>query len=183
MPTSPLFQILSDIAARLDGRYPGITATIKFDLGASGCYRLVVERGACHAESGDGEATTTVRVAESDAVDLLTGKLDPMHAQQLFVWRPARRSEKIAESRRQCSFLAGFERDDRDGPMVAAALLAFGRKRDSATARGPGRKQVGADRLCADVFERPGNFASLRVEVGREDVFGRMIGTEIESAV
>ena len=57
-----------------------MTATLKFDLGKDKVYRLVFEDGACHAEEGDGDATTTVTMAAEDAVKMLSGELNPMVA-------------------------------------------------------------------------------------------------------
>jgi hypothetical protein len=82
MTTSTLYQLLTGIAERLDGRYPGITASIQFDLGESGGYCLVIQRGVCRVEAGAGKegATATIKVGEPDAVDLLTGKVGPEYA-------------------------------------------------------------------------------------------------------
>lgn len=82
MPAKSASTLLSEIAKQFDGRYPGMTGTIAFDLGSDGIYRLVVQRGACHVEAGPGEAQATLRAREAHAVALLTGDLDPTHALQ-----------------------------------------------------------------------------------------------------
>jgi len=53
---------------------------LKFDFQADGIYRLIVERGACHIEPGDGNSSATLILKWSDAQKLFTGKLDPMVA-------------------------------------------------------------------------------------------------------
>jgi putative sterol carrier protein len=80
-PTAPFLGLLTDVAARLDGKGQGEAKTIQFDLGDEGIYRLVIEEtGSCRAEQGDGEATATLRMKAEDAAKLLTGKLNPMIA-------------------------------------------------------------------------------------------------------
>jgi hypothetical protein len=68
------------LAEKLDGANPGLTATLKFDLGEDATYRLVFEDGACRAEEGDGPATTTVRMKAEDGLKLISGELNPMAA-------------------------------------------------------------------------------------------------------
>jgi putative sterol carrier protein len=80
MGPSPFLGVLASIAQRLSDRNIGVTATIRFDLGESGCYRLVLERGNCRAEAGDGEADATIEASEQDAIALMTGKLSPTYA-------------------------------------------------------------------------------------------------------
>ena len=76
----PILSALTTIAEKLDGKYPGTTATLKFDLGNDGVYRIVIEDGRCHAEEGDGDATASIAMKLDDAVKLVTGKLNPMIA-------------------------------------------------------------------------------------------------------
>jgi beta-glucuronidase len=70
----------ANLARKLDGANPGLTATLKFDLGEGATYRLVFEDGACRAEVGDGPATTTVRMDVEDGLKLISGELNPMAA-------------------------------------------------------------------------------------------------------
>ncbi len=70
----------ANLARKLDGANPGLTATLKFDLGEGATYRLVFEDGACRAEEGDGPATTTVTMKAEDGLKLITGELNPMVA-------------------------------------------------------------------------------------------------------
>ena len=78
--TPPILAALSAVAQKLDGKYPGTTATLKFDLGDDGVYRIVIADGRCHAEQGDGDATATIAMKLEDAVKLMSGKLSPMIA-------------------------------------------------------------------------------------------------------
>jgi beta-glucuronidase len=71
---------LSALAARLDGKKPELSTTLKFDFYADGIYRLVIKSGACHIEPGDGDSVATMQVKWSDAQKLFAGKLDPMVA-------------------------------------------------------------------------------------------------------
>jgi beta-glucuronidase len=78
--TPPLLAALSAVAQQLDGKYPGTTATLKFNLGTDGIYRIIIEDGRCHAVQGDGDATATIAMKLEDAVKLMSGKLNPMIA-------------------------------------------------------------------------------------------------------
>ncbi len=80
MTPSSFHQALADVAARLDGQYPGVTTSLRFDLGERGTFRLIVEQGACRVELGEGEAAATIAASEQDALDLLSGKLEATHA-------------------------------------------------------------------------------------------------------
>jgi beta-glucuronidase len=71
---------LTNLAARLDGKKPDLTATLKFDFHADGIYRLIIERGACRVVHGDGDSAGTLILKWSDAQKLFAGKLDPMVA-------------------------------------------------------------------------------------------------------
>jgi putative sterol carrier protein len=73
-------EILTGIAAMLDGKRPDVTTTLKFEIDGEGIYRLVIDAGKCRLEQGDGEAEATLSVREQDAQDLLTGQLNPMLA-------------------------------------------------------------------------------------------------------
>ena len=70
------------LAAKLNGKNPGLNAVLKFDLGEGRLYRFVFESGACRAEAGPGagEATATVTMQAEDAMKLLRGELNPMVA-------------------------------------------------------------------------------------------------------
>ena len=80
IPTSPIQQILSGLASQLDTKKPGLTKTLKFDLGVEGIYRLIIDDGRTHVESGDGEADAAMEVKPEDALKILTNKLNPMVA-------------------------------------------------------------------------------------------------------
>jgi beta-glucuronidase len=77
---SSIEKILSGLAAQLDGKRPGLTKTLKFDLWEAGIYRLVIENGAVRLERGDGESEAVMRVKPKDAMKIFTGKLNPMIA-------------------------------------------------------------------------------------------------------
>jgi putative sterol carrier protein len=79
-PGAPVETMLRQLAASLDGKRPGLTKTLKFDLLDSGIYRIVIKDGAAHLENGDGEADASMRVKLADAVKVFTGKLNPMVA-------------------------------------------------------------------------------------------------------
>jgi putative sterol carrier protein len=79
-PSTGAQTAFAKLADKLDGANPGLTATLKFDLGEDATYRLVFEDGACRAEAGDGPATTTVRMKAEDGLKLITGELNPMVA-------------------------------------------------------------------------------------------------------
>ncbi|MCJ7739460.1 MAG: SCP2 sterol-binding domain-containing protein, partial [Anaerolineae bacterium] len=49
-----------------------------FDFYDEGIYRLIIEKGTCRIEPGDGEATATMRITPKDAQSLFAGKLDPL---------------------------------------------------------------------------------------------------------
>jgi beta-glucuronidase len=75
----PLTQALSDLADKLADQQLSPT-TIKFDVADEGIYRLVIGEGGCSIEQGEGEAEATIKIAAKDAVELMTGKLNPMVA-------------------------------------------------------------------------------------------------------
>jgi len=77
---STIEQILFGLAAQLDGKRPGLTKTLKFDLWEAGIYRLVIVNGATSLESGDGVADAVMRVKPKDAMKIFSGKLNPMIA-------------------------------------------------------------------------------------------------------
>ncbi|MBT3336946.1 MAG: beta-glucuronidase [Anaerolineae bacterium] len=72
--------LLEGLASQLNGKKPDLTTTLKFDFHDEGIYRLIIKKGACHIEPGDGEATATMRIKWKDAQKLFAGKLDPMVA-------------------------------------------------------------------------------------------------------
>ena len=81
LPSAPFYELLTQVANKLDGKSQGEQKTIKVDLDDEGIYRLIIEDdGSCRAEQGDGEATATLRMQVEDAVNLLSGKLNPMIA-------------------------------------------------------------------------------------------------------
>jgi beta-glucuronidase len=72
--------ILDRLAQRADGKLPDLTTTLKFDFYEEGIYRLIIEKGACRIEPGDGEAVAGMKIKWRDAHKLFTGKLNPMVA-------------------------------------------------------------------------------------------------------
>jgi len=78
--TNEILATLTTLAARLEGKKPDLTATLKFDFHADGVYRLIVERSVCRIEPGDGDSSATLILKWSDAQKLFAGKLDPMVA-------------------------------------------------------------------------------------------------------
>ena len=77
---SPIHQVLNGLANQLDGKNPGLTKTLKFNLGVEGIYRLIFTEGRTHVESGDGEADAAMEVKSEDALKILTNKLNPVVA-------------------------------------------------------------------------------------------------------
>ena len=73
-------EALAGVAQQLDGKNPGTTATIRFDIEGEGIYRLVIVDGECSVEAGDGKATARVRMKVRDGLKLMTGKLNPVIA-------------------------------------------------------------------------------------------------------
>jgi putative sterol carrier protein len=73
-------EALAGVAQQLDGKNPGTTATIRFDIEGDGIYRLVIVDGECSVEAGDGKAAATVRMKARDGLRLMTGKLNPIIA-------------------------------------------------------------------------------------------------------
>ena len=82
MGTRSLRDLLTHTVQELDGRYPGVTTSILFELTDGNAYRLIVDRGQCRLESGSGEAHATASAGEQVLIDLLTGKLDADYALQ-----------------------------------------------------------------------------------------------------
>jgi len=87
MATSGFYAVLDSLARKLDGRYPGLTAVIEFDLGTGGRYSLVAERGVCRAVQGKGDVGSDavraeIGAQEQDAIDLLSGKVAARYAAQ-----------------------------------------------------------------------------------------------------
>jgi hypothetical protein len=72
--------VLEDLVRRADGKKPDLTTTLKFDFYEQGIYRLLIERGACRIEDGDGEAVAGMKLKWKDAQKLFAGKLNPMVA-------------------------------------------------------------------------------------------------------
>jgi putative sterol carrier protein len=80
-PAQPtVAQLLDGLAQRLEGKHPGVTQTLQFELSDGECYRLVIEQGRCRVEAGNGPAAATVTMTTQDAVGLLADQLDPMVA-------------------------------------------------------------------------------------------------------
>jgi beta-glucuronidase len=79
-PANPVEHALKQLAAALDGKRPGVTKTLKFDITGAGIYRIVIEDGATRLKTGDGEADATMQVKLEDAVKIFTRKLNPMVA-------------------------------------------------------------------------------------------------------
>ena len=72
--------MLSGLAQKLDGMKPGLTQTLKFDFGAEGIYRLVIDNGVCTVAEGDGEAVGTMKIKWKVAQKLFAGQINPMVA-------------------------------------------------------------------------------------------------------
>jgi putative sterol carrier protein len=75
-----IHQILNGLARRIDGKNPGVTKTLKFDMGQDGIFRLVIQDGVMSVVLGDGWADATMRVKQDDAIKIFTGKLNPIIA-------------------------------------------------------------------------------------------------------
>jgi beta-glucuronidase len=71
-------QILNGLAERIDGKNPGVTKTLKFDVGQGGIFRLVIQDGVTSVALGDGMADATMKVNQEDAIKMFTGKLNPI---------------------------------------------------------------------------------------------------------
>ena len=71
---------LTNLAARLNGKKPDLTTTLKLDFLEDGIYRLLFDHGACSVEPGDGEAVAAMQLKWKDAQKLFSGKMDPMVA-------------------------------------------------------------------------------------------------------
>ncbi len=74
------FQILTEIAGKLDGQTSNLTSTIKFDLGEAGCYRLILMEGVGSVAASDGDADAGLTLSEADAIGMFTGQLNLMAA-------------------------------------------------------------------------------------------------------
>lgn len=79
-PADDLRALLADVARRLDGNRPGLTATLKFDFGPDGIYRFVIVDGRVTLEDGEGEAVAWVKMKGTTALKIFRGKLNPMAA-------------------------------------------------------------------------------------------------------
>lgn len=75
-----ILPLLRGLAQRMDGRKPDLTTVLKFDFIEEGVYRLIIEKGACRVETGEGESVAGMKLKLSDAQKLFTGKLNPMVA-------------------------------------------------------------------------------------------------------
>ncbi len=72
--------VLAGLAQRGDGKLPDLTTNLKFDFYDEGIYRLIIEKGACRIETGEGESVATMKLKWKDAQKLFAGKLNPMVA-------------------------------------------------------------------------------------------------------
>jgi putative sterol carrier protein len=72
--------LLEGLVQQADEKLPDVTTTLKFDLYEKGIYRLIIEKGVCRVESGDGEATASMKLNWKNAQKLFAGKLNPMVA-------------------------------------------------------------------------------------------------------
>lgn len=77
---SAVEKALRGLAQKLDGRKPGLTKTLKFDLGEAGIFRLIILNGRTRLEKGDGDADAAMQTKLEDAVQMFTGQLNPMVA-------------------------------------------------------------------------------------------------------
>ncbi len=75
-----ILPLLESLAQRADGMKPDLTTTLKFDFYDEGIYRLIIEKGACRIDPGDGEAIAGMQLNWEDAQKLFAGKLNPMVA-------------------------------------------------------------------------------------------------------
>ena len=79
-PEAGIQPVLERLASQLDGKKPNLTTILKFDFKDDGVFRLVIEKGACRIEPGNGEAAAGMQIKWKDAQRLFAGKLDPMVA-------------------------------------------------------------------------------------------------------
>ncbi len=81
-PEPAVPEAFAALAAKLNGKNPGLNAVLAFDLGEGRLYRFVFEDGACRAAAGAGSgvATATVTMQHDDAMRLMRGELNPMVA-------------------------------------------------------------------------------------------------------
>ncbi len=79
-PEVPVEKLLNQLARSIDGKKPGLNKTLKFDLGESGIYRLLIVEGRTRVLVGDGEADAAMKVKLEDAIRIFTDELDPMVA-------------------------------------------------------------------------------------------------------
>jgi beta-glucuronidase len=76
-PGEDVRAFMENVARKLDGKKPDLTTVLKFDFYADGIYRLVIVKGVCQLEPGDGPAAATLQLKWSNAQKLFTGKMDP----------------------------------------------------------------------------------------------------------
>jgi beta-galactosidase/beta-glucuronidase/putative sterol carrier protein len=75
-----VLQALAGIAARLEGKHPGLNRSLGFNLEGEGFYCLVLEDGHCRATAGEAATDATVQLKPADALKILSGDLNPMVA-------------------------------------------------------------------------------------------------------
>lgn len=72
--------ILQGITQKLNGKKPGLTKTLKFDLGEDGVFRLEIKDGHTQLLRGEGPADAGMKINPKDAQKMFRGKLNPMVA-------------------------------------------------------------------------------------------------------
>ncbi len=72
--------VLQGLTQKLNGKKPGLTQTLKFDLGEEGIYRLEISDGQTQLHRGDGPADAGMKIKPKDAQKMFQGKLNPMVA-------------------------------------------------------------------------------------------------------
>jgi hypothetical protein len=81
VPEAPdMHLVLQELARRLDGKSPGTTGVIKFNVAGDQTYRLFIEAGKCRLEVSDGEADAAMTATGENLMALFSGKLKPMAA-------------------------------------------------------------------------------------------------------
>ncbi len=72
--------VLQELTRRLDGKRPGVSGVIKFDVSGDTIYRLFIEEGRCRLEISDGPADAAMTANAKNLLALFTGKLNAMAA-------------------------------------------------------------------------------------------------------
>ena len=78
--TVDMYQVLRELARRLDGKRPEVTGTIKFNVTGECIYRLFIMQGKCRLEISNGPSDASMVGNPKNLLALFTGKLNPMAA-------------------------------------------------------------------------------------------------------